>query len=157
MPAPVTILLDVKPYLKSYLLTLYGPSEPIRFPRRHCLNTFLIRHLGPPPAGSFPKASRAGKVEIALPYSRAKNVLYNHYLSEHDEEALRKELEREFVYDYRCYIKEKMRAGISRKEATELFMEVYNIRDEYLSFSALYRDFSRMLQKRRLTSAKLVI
>ena len=157
MPSPITILLEVRPMIKQYLLALYGPEEPIMFPRKSDHNSFLIRHLGRPPENSRQVFRQEGCIEIALPYTKLKNLESHNYLGFHDRIAFRQEIEREFVYNYHVFIREKMRQGEDRKVATIMFMELHNIREEDLSFFAFYRDFNRMLNKRRIKDCKTVI
>ena len=155
MPSQFTVLLEVKPYIKSYLLTLYGPREPIAFPKKSDYNKILIDKIGLTPKEGFkPDFKRLGKVEIVLPQTNRKNLQCQTYLSEEDREMLRKEIDQDFYSDCRAFIREKMRDGMSRKDATTLFMEVFNIQDEYLSFSSFYRDYNRQLQRRRLSFCK---
>ncbi|MHC1707406.1 MAG: hypothetical protein AB9842_07780 [Bacteroidales bacterium] len=153
----MTVILEMKPYLKQYLLALYGPQEPIMFPRKSDHNSFLIRHLGRPPANSRPTRKTEDSIEIALPFTQLKNLMANNYLSVNDRKAFRRELEREFVYNFHLFIRERMREGMERKLATIEFMEVHNIREEDLSYAAFYRNFNRMLNKRRLTDCRTVI
>ncbi len=152
--SPITNLLEVRPMIKQYLLALYGPEEPIVFPRKSDHNSFLIRHLGRPPANARPDKGSGSTIEIALPFTQLKNLASHNYLGYHDRIAFRQELEREFVYNYHLFVREKMREGMERKTATLQFMEMHNITEDELTYSAFYRDFNRMLKKRRLTAVK---
>lgn len=155
MPSPFTILLDVKPHIKNYLLTLYGPTEPITFPKKSDYNNMLVRLLNPPPGDEYtPNFSRLEKIEIYLPHTNRKCLESSNYLSRDDAKKLRLEIDWDFYSDYRAFIRRKMNEGINRKEAIVLFMEVCNIQDEHLSFSAFYRDYNRQLKRRRLTFCK---
>ena len=157
MPTLMTIILEVKPILRQYLLSIYGPQEPIAFPRRSDFNSFLIRHIGRPPENARHVKETGCTIEIAIPYTRLKNPESHNYLGFHDRIALRREIEREFIYNYHLFIREKMREGTERKIATLEFMEKHKISEDELTYSAFYRNFNRMLQKNRISTCYTVI
>jgi len=174
MPSQVTLLLKVPKYIKNYLISLYG-QEPVFFPKKSDYNAFLLRKLTRPPVNNRPdffcnlagsckfeslscdRYIRNNYLEIAVPYSEFKNIDANNYLGRDPRHILRREIERHFIYDFHNFIREQMREGIERRIATITFMGKHNILEDDLSFSAFYRDFNRMLQKRRLTSCKTVV
>lgn len=176
MPSALTIFLKVPKYIKRYLITLYGPQEPIFFPRKSDYNTFILASLERPTIKNRPQFfcriindcsfhseelcsdfNRDNFIEISVPFSKFKNLDSFNYFARRHHRHLRAEIERHFVYDYRTFIREKIREGHERKTATLMFMEQYEIMEDDLTFSAFYRDFNRMLQKRRLSSCKTVI
>ncbi|MFZ4705438.1 MAG: hypothetical protein ACOYMF_05465 [Bacteroidales bacterium] len=150
MPSPVTFLMEVKPYIKSYLLTLYGPSEPILFPKKSNYCRFIHQNIQKRPPDAHVDFNREGKVEIQLYYNEFKNILHYNYIGKEGAKKLRNIIKAEFTQDFRDFIKLKIDNGWSRKEATIMFMTLYNISEDDISFSAFYRDYSRQLQKRRL-------
>lgn len=157
MPTPMTVILEVKPYLRQYLLSIYGPQEPIVFPRRSDFNSFLIRHIGRPPENARHVKETGPVIEIAIPYTRLKNPESHNYLGFNDRVALRREIEREFIYNYHLFVREKMREGMERKIATLMFMDAHKITEDELTYSAFYRNFNRMLQKSRINACDTVI
>jgi hypothetical protein len=144
-------------HLISYLKTLYGPKEPISFHKRSDYNTFLIRKLGRPPSNFKLKKELKPEITILLPETCLKDLNANNHLSIKDEKDFRKIIARDFIADYHAYIDLQFSKGKTRKEATIMFMNLFNIREEELGFWALYRDYNRMLQKRRLIFSKPVI
>ncbi len=174
MPSQVTLLLKVPKYIKNYLISLYG-QEPVFFPKKSDYNAFLLRNLTRPPVNNRPdffcnlagsckfestwceNYIRSNYLEIAIPYSEFKNIDANNYLGRDARKIFRREIERHFVYDFHTFIREQIRQGIERRIATINFMELHNIMEDDLSFSAFYRDFNRMLKKRRLITCKSVV
>lgn len=142
MPSNMTVLIPMKSYLKKYLISIYG-AEPIEFPHRHQYNTFLIRRLSRPPVDFKPTFDRENCIEIVLPFNHLVDVNYKFHLSIRDCASFRKEIDREFMYDYICVIQEFMKQGYNRIQATTLCMAVYNIVDEDISFDAFYKNFYR--------------
>lgn len=150
MPSQVSVLVEVKSYIKSYLQTLYG-GEPVIFPRKSMYNRFMLQKVVRRPANAKIDFDRAGKIEILLPYNAIKNVQVYNYLGRDEAENLRKMFKDDFTIDFREFIKERLRDNWNRKEATLMFMDAYNISEDDISFAAFYRDYSRQLRKRRLT------
>lgn len=150
MPSRISVLVEVKPYIKAYLCTLYG-SQPVCFPRKSMYNRFLIQKIVRRPDNAAIDLDRDGKIEILLPFNPVKNVYTYNYIGRDEQEKLRKMFKDDFTIDFREFIKEKLRDGWNRKEATILFMKAFNIAEDDISFSAFYRDYSRQLQKKRLT------
>lgn len=145
-----TILLEVKSHIKSYLTALYGPSEPIQFPKRHLYNAFLIKKVGKPPAGVKIDFSRANKIEIQPPDTNLRDMIANNYLGERDQIEFRKIIERDFSLDFIMFIETKLHEGFTRKVSTLMFMNLYKISEDDISFSAFYRDYDRKKEKRRV-------
>lgn len=147
MPSPVSVLIPIKSHHKAYLTTLYG-TEPIAFPKKHIFNRFLIQHIHTRPLDVLPDVDREGKIEIFLPYNPCKNVRVHNYLSRESMEDFRKLINWEFSIDFREFIRAKIEDGFKRKDATLLFMDLYKISEDDISFSAFYRDYSRQIRKR---------
>jgi hypothetical protein len=60
--------------IKQYLLALYGSEVPINFPAKSDYNSFLFYRLGRPLENDRQVIQHEGNIEIALPYTKFKNI-----------------------------------------------------------------------------------
>ena len=144
----------MRSHIISYLKTLYGPEEPISFPKKSDYNAFLVKKLGLPPRDFRLDCSNMKKIAIQPPETNLKDLFANNYLGFHDQIAFRRIVERDFISDFHAFVNQKITEGWNRKMGTIMFMELNNIVDDELSYSAFYRDFNRLLFKRRSTFSK---
>jgi len=145
----VTTLIPLKSHHIAYLNSLYG-KQPMTFPKKNVFSRFFLTRLNVPPLDYYPDTVRYGTLEILLPYNIIKDVRTYNYLSLESKEFFRKLVSIEFQLDFQGFCRLKISQGFTRKAATILFMNLYNIQDDDLSFSAFYRDYSRKLHTRRL-------
>ena len=148
-----TIRIKVKSYLKKYLIKLYGP-EPIKFPKNHYYNRFIVLRLKKPGKYFYEKIDDPSNyIEIMLPYNNLKNVVSYNYLSHESKIELRKEFLKDFRADFSKFISDKISEGFNRSDATILLMNYYDLDDDDITFDAFYRKFSREQRKRRLINS----
>ena len=145
-----TIQLEVKPYIKAYLLQRFGPIEPISFPAKSDYNIFMIQRLGKVPDMPSKITHNFEYISILLPETGLKDTWINCYLGWHDRRELRKWIERDFVCDYHRFVSIKFHHGWNRTLATNLFIKRYNISKSNVVWDAFYRAYSRLMKKRRL-------
>jgi hypothetical protein len=142
MPSDITVHIEIKKYLKKYLIAVYGP-EPVTFPHGHQYNRFLVRKLSKVPVNHKPVIDRDNCIEIFLPWNNLIDVRYYNHLSVDDKQAFRYEIDRDFMYDYIKFIDDKCREGFNRMQATAMCQNLYGINDEDISFDAFYKNFYR--------------
>lgn len=143
----VTVLIEIKPYLKKYLLKVYGGEEckePIRFPKGNDYNRMLVHALQKPPKDFKPCFDRLNTIEVVLPYNNLKNIRTFNYLSREDKIKFRKEVDADFTADYKKYISDTMKSeNLNRKEATILCIKMYDINENEITFDAFYKNIYR--------------
>lgn len=145
----ITIKIEVKSYIKKYLVKVYG-EEPIMFPKKSHYNRLIVMNIQKTPEDyKHESFNNKCSVEIILPYNNLRDIRSYNYLSRDNVMALRKEFREEFEHDYKKCIDKAMRdEKLNRKDATILCMKNYNISDSDITFDAFYKSvWRRMLQR----------
>jgi hypothetical protein len=142
----ITTAIEIKSYLKKYLVKVYGP-EPICFPKNHDYNRLFVRLLQKPPSDYKPEPpSDKCIAQIMLPFNNLKNIRVYNYLSRESQIIIRKEIDADFMLDYKKYIEKTMiEQKVTRKEATLLCMKMYEISETEITFDAFYKNFYRKM------------
>lgn len=141
----ITTKIKLKPYLKEFLIHLYG-KEPIRFPEDSDLLVFLHTFRTKPPRPDIQQSQVMAETntEIVLPFQRAGRDprTYNH-LGNRAQIEFQKKVHTFFCVTLNDYVACKVHVqNFAWQAAIELFAEEYNITE--ISLDGLkqknYRD-----------------
>ena len=122
----ITVHVKMKPYLRAFLIAIYG-KEPVFFPKKDRLNDMLQLLLTKPPKNHIPPSDHSGTIEIVLPYFENLNIHYNHYLSERSQQTFEERVNKRFWVVYEEFLDECLLKGMTRNSAIALFIEKYNL------------------------------
>ena len=146
----VAVQIKIKPYLKAFLLSIYGKNEPLFFPKKDKFNDLLAHLLSKPPSNFIPKAPSPDGLLVIIPYFEHINIVCYNHLSQNSQVIFEQRVQARFWVTFESYIDESFRLNISISNAISLFVEKYNI--PYTSVvedmlkKAIYR--SRRIQKK---------
>jgi len=141
----------MKPYLKAFVLSVYG-KEPVFFPKRDKLNDLLQILLAKPPSNYKPikPKDKNSCLEVILPYFENLNISTYNYLSELSQRAFEKRIKSRFWVTFEDFMDESFRNNLTKADAIALFIEKYNLPyDSYIEDmlrKSIYRS-RRILQK----------
>lgn len=160
----VTVDIELKPYLKKYLVSKSENKQvPVRFPRKHDYNVMLIglvtnynclksipiedrenvkRYFCP----SRHKNPQDG-IAIILPFNDRKNVRSYNYLSIESKKKFTFEVRVDFNFEFSRYMYYELKKGKLRTEIVEAFKKLHNIAEDELKSESLYRFSSRLIEK----------
>lgn len=159
----ITIDLEIKPYLKKFLLyKSENKQEPIKFRRKSDYNVMLLKlvsnynSLNSIPledrqhAIQYFKPSRqtAGpySITIILPFNDRKDVRSYNYLSEKNRKRFRAEVILDFNFEFSRFLHRELKKGKQRIDIIDDFKKMFNITEDDLKSESLYRHSSRLLQ-----------
>lgn len=160
----VTVDIELKPYLKKYLISKSENKQvPVKFARKHDYNIMLIslvtnynclksipiedrenvkRYFSP----SRHKNPQDG-IAIILPFNDRKNVQFYNYLSVQNKWKFTSEVRLDFNFEFSRYMYRELKKGIPRNIIVDAFKKMYNITEDELKSESLYRFSTRMLEK----------
>jgi len=123
----LTVHIEMKPYLKAFLLSIYG-DEPVFFPKRDKLNDLLQLLLVKPSKNHKPqKPDRKNSLEVILPYFENLNIYSYNHLSRRSQVSFVNFLKKRFWVTFEDFMNECARNGLLRSDAIDLFIEKYNL------------------------------
>ena len=149
-----TISINLKPYVRDYLLARFGATplsfgegQGVRLPKSSDESIRLLDLLNKPPAGKINR----GNTTIILPYSNHKDPRVYNYLSENSIQILSKYLADIFWHDFRTQMRanERTYPGIQYKDSINMFIEKYAIHPDSIEFETLKKHYYRHRKKRR--------
>jgi hypothetical protein len=156
MPSPIVVKIEVPAWMKKYLLyQSENKQEPIEFHRKHryvlLLNCILTNKYDTYIVNDPDKKDTNSEiVTIRLPWSKMHDVYFYNKIARDNREKFRNEVKTDFYFQYQTYIRNRKMVGIERKQATEEFLERYDITEDELKYESLYRKFTRYMNKLKL-------
>jgi len=160
----VTVEIEIKPYLKKFLVSKSENGDlPVRFPRKHDYNIMLIslvsnynclksipiedrenvkRYFSP----SRHRNPHDG-IRIILPFNDRKNVQSYNYLSVQNKWKFTSEIRMDFNFEFSRYMFRELKKGIPRNIIVDTFKKMHNITEDELKSESLYRFSTRLLEK----------
>ena len=159
----ITVFIKMKPYLKAFLISLYG-NEPIFFPKtKEAIFVNKIEKLLSKPPHDFSDVIPDEKeeyLEVILPYFKYTNINTKNYLSENSQKIIEEQSDKLFWEAFHDHMLDSFREQISRIRAVVSFIEKYDLpyddKIEDMLRKSIYRRkkiFSKM-PKRKYTKKK---
>jgi hypothetical protein len=156
MPSDNIITIDLKPYLKDWLISRYG-KYPLVATRNNMLGQLIKYFLEKIPLDYIPRRSNASTCEIILPYDANIEVRGNVYVPETEEKILEKLLEEIFNDLYYSFINSNYIPRTERsslfengvKDLTERFMNINKLNPDNISHETLIKRWQRHKTKNR--------
>lgn len=159
----ILICLDIKPYLKKFLIAKSeNKEEPVKFPRKSDYNVMLINlvtnynSLNCIPVDDrenvldyFKSSNQVNgpyRISIILPFNRRKDVRSYNYLSRDNKILFRNEVRLDFNFEFSRYLFTHLKNKERRTDVVDSFKKLYNISEDDLKSESLYRHSSRLLQ-----------
>ncbi len=154
MPSPISVKIEVPAWMKKYLQYQSEDKNAkiLKFARKHEYNLLLTNLVTNYRRISILKDSNTKfknnrEVKIYLPFSDKKDVYFYNYISRHSAETFRRNINLDFLYDFKLYLRNALLNGTQRKIAIENFLNMYNINEDELKFESLYRRYTRYMNK----------
>lgn len=151
----MTISIEIKPYLKYFLLHQYG-SEPIPATKNNIIGLIIDPLLEKSPREFLPGLKNevnSATIEIELvfqhKFQKRKNPDYYFFLSRDSEKQFENCINRIFWdlfflhMDSRILFCKKHRLSIEYKSLIDEFVSTYNLPEEYCSFEMLKKAYYR--------------
>ena len=156
MASPISVKIEVPSLMKKYLEFQSELSgDIIEFSRKHQYNILLLKLVS---NYRFSEINQEDEnftgdsyVKIRLPFSDRKDVYFYNYMSRQSKITFRHEVNLDFLYEFKRFIRNSIMQGQQRKIAIEQFLEKYNISEDELKYESLYRKYTRYLNKSKLT------
>lgn len=146
----ITVQIALKPYLKAFLLSIYGGPEPLFFPKKDKFSDLLAFLIAKAPADHVPEKRDPEKLQVILPYFEHINILSYNYLSEKSQVIFENRVSNRFWVIFEDFMDKCFQKNIRRSEAIALFIEKYQLpydaTIEDMLRKAIYR--SMRLQKK---------
>lgn len=159
----VTVDIELKPYLKKYLVSKSENKQvPVRFCRKHDYNIMLIQLVTNYKClKSIPVDDRENVrqyfspsrhkntcdcISIILPFNDRKDVRSYNYLSVQNKWKFTSEVRLDFNFEFSRFMYRELKRGKQRTDIIEEFKNIHDITDDELKSESLYRFSSRLLQ-----------
>lgn len=156
------IRIKMKPYLKDYLVHLYG-SEPIRFNDRSKYNELIMQLISKAPDDYIPSRETEGIVQIQLPYNNKKDVRSYYYLSMNSQEIIQQRIYAMFYAEVFHFVnkcamnKNKGYATLSIKNAIILFLEQHGINPDSVTYETVRKQYYRYRKSLKVLDPKNIL
>ena len=157
MASPISVTIKVPAWMKKYLefQSEDKSAKILSFANKHQYNVFLINLVSNYRTVSVPFKKKKetdinnSEVKIYLPFSNRKVIYFYNYISRYSAEIFRREINLDFLLDFKTYLRNNMLQGMQRKIAIENFLKKYNINEDELKFETLYRKYTRYMNKNK--------
>jgi hypothetical protein len=164
MPSPITVNIKMDTYLIDYLVSIYG-KQPIVFDRKDRLAGMLPKLLRKPNVNEnqFKKYGEEN-LEIVLPFSEEKNVLYHNFMPDAAQHMFKLMIQRLFKAMYHDFMNDADRSRITTKEAVNTFIDLHqldsNITDMLIKERQRFKEGvsqARWREKKRRQLERLIV
>jgi hypothetical protein len=136
-----TVKIKIKPYLKQFLISVYG-EEPLYLPKRDKLADRLAWCLNKPP-DQIPPPDPEANLEIVLPWFEQVNIHQYNYMSRRGQYAFELFVQQRFWVTFEEFMDLNYRAGLTKYASFMLFLERYNIEEDSSMAQSLYKSLYR--------------
>ncbi len=123
----LTVSCEMKPYLKAFLLSCYGNSDPLYLPKSDKFASLLSLLLSPTPDDYKPVPKSPNTVNIIIPYYNYLNISTHNYLTANSQKIFASRVESRFWVQYETCMDAYFLENIKRIDAIVLFIEKYNL------------------------------
>jgi hypothetical protein len=148
MPSPISINIKMPAYLIQYLENKYG-SQPIAFPRKDRFGNILPQLTRKPDASEF-QFDHYGKnnLEVVLPYSVEKNVLYHNFMPKAAQVLFESMIHKEFLTLFHTFMNDAYNCKVEINESINVFIDIHQM--DYSCFDMLIKERQRYMNGLRL-------
>ncbi len=142
MSSQITVAIKIKPYLKDYIISTYGP-EPVKITESNRLAPLFLKRLCKVPENYKPLKDYKDYIIFELPYGE-KNIRYNNYIPEDKQKYIAEFFESECKSQFRMFMNENQDkfSGVIKDVIFE-FMRVYDINSGEDTYETLKKDYYR--------------
>jgi hypothetical protein len=150
MSSQITVAIKVKPYLKDYIIAIYG-AEPVKITESNKLAPLFIKRLCKVPENYKPIKDYSDYILFELPFNGDKNIRYNNYIPDAKQKYVAEFFESECKSQFRMFMNENQDkfSGVLKDVIFE-FMRIYDINsgeDTYETFKKDYYRFRIKIKK----------
>ena len=129
-------------YLAQWLVHEHG-GTPVVFPKNSYENDVLEVSLSTRPKDAVDDETTEGKIPIAVPYFKNKNVRFNNYLPKNGQIALQKSIRQRFVMALWEDLHKFGNIGKQRQELIYAWMEAHGIELTETNWNAIAKIYQR--------------
>lgn len=147
MSSQITVAIKVKPYLKDYIIAIYG-MEPVKISDSNRLSPLFLKRLCKVPENYKPLKDYSEYIIFELPFNCDKNIRYNNYIPDAKQKYIAEFFESEFKAQFRMFMNENQDkfSGILKDIIFE-FMRIYEIDSGEDTYEMLKKDYYRFRVK----------
>ena len=139
----IVVYVKLDSYLEQWLVHKHEGNTPIVFPKNSYENDVLELSLTLRPKNVYDDGPGVGKVPIAVPYFKNKNVKSNNYLPRSGEIAIQKSIRQRFVMELWKDLHKFGNIGKQRKELLYAWMEAHGIEPSEKNWNTLAKIYQR--------------
>lgn len=139
----IVVYVELDSYLAQWLTHKNEGVIPIVFPKNSYENDVLELSLSLRPKNTYDDGPKEGKIPIAVPYFKNKDVRSNNYLPRSGEIAIQKSIRQRFVMELWRDLHKFGNIGKQRKELLFAWMEAHGIEPSDKNWNTLAKIYQR--------------
>lgn len=148
MSSKITVEINLRPYLKEYIINRYG-QEPVKASNANKIFPLLFPYLTKIPL-KYKPLSGPGVIRFELPYNELIEVRNNKYINPRNFGAIQSYFYGLFTIDFTGYVNENvLNKNLPIKTSIISFCDEYNITYDFANYDSLKRIYLRYRDKAR--------